>query len=395
MKLNSLFLVNESQPVNITVHGEKIVAIYNDNDTGTSDPYQINFSNAVAIPGLINSHDHLDFNCFPVYGDKIYNNYTEWGRHIHKEFGDPIKAVLHIPQNLRATWGMYKNLLAGVTTVINHGKFLNIENPLIHIYQELQNIHSVQFEKNWKWKLNNPLFLSKDCVVHAGEGSDTRSSREIDLLIKYNLLKKNLIGVHGVAMNKEQAKYFKALVWCPESNRVLLDAHAPIAKLKKSTRIVFGTDSTLTGNWNIWNHLRVAKSLEQVSDSELYDMVTRSPADLWNLNKGKLKPKKDADIVIVKKKNAHPDLSGLFKSNPEDILMIIQQGNIRLFDKCLLGQFNSLPIDLNRFSQIKMKGNEKFVEGNLPQLISSIKSYHPAVRFPVGVFEPLMHVDYD
>ena len=31
---------------------------------------------------------------------------------------------------------MYKNLLAGVTTVVNHGTRLKIENPVINIYQE-------------------------------------------------------------------------------------------------------------------------------------------------------------------------------------------------------------------------------------------------------------------
>lgn len=395
MQLNNLFLINESQPVNIAVYGEKIIAIRSGSTTVESDPLSIYFSDAIAVPGLINSHDHLDFNCFPVYGEKKYNNYTEWGRHIHEEFKDHIEAVLKIPQDLRATWGMYKNLLAGITTVVNHGSYINIENPLINIYQEPQNIHSVQFDKNWKWKLNNPLSKSKDCAIHAGEGFDKLSTLEIDRLIKYNLLKRNLVAIHGVAMNEEQAKSFKAIVWCPESNRVLLNHNAPIALLKKNTRIVFGTDSTLTGNWNIWKHLRLAKSLQVVNDSELFDMVTCSPAELWNLNKGRLHPRKDADIVVIKKKNIGKDWSGLLNTNPEDLLLVIQQGKIRLFDKCLLGQFNNLPINLYQYSQIRINGIVKFVEGALPELMSSIRTYLPTVQFPVGVFEPLMHVDYD
>src|SRR4029077_6161910 len=113
-------------------------------------------------------------------------------------------------------WGMYKNLIAGVTTVVNHGTRLNIGNPLINIYQESQNLHSVKFEKGWKWKLNNPLLKNKDCVIHTGEGSDKQSSVEIDHLLNFNLLKRNLVGVHGVAMNASQARKFKGLVWCPE-----------------------------------------------------------------------------------------------------------------------------------------------------------------------------------
>ena len=196
-------------------------------------------------------------------------------------------------------------------------------------------------------------------------------------------------------MNIEQAKNFKALVWCPESNRKMLNTHAPVASLKKVTRIVFGTDSTLTGNWNIWKHLRLARSLQQVSDPELFGMITSSPAELWNLNKGKLQPKKDADIVIIKNKNSSTNWSEIIKSNPEDILMVIHQGNIRLFDKSLLDQLNSLPINLFQFSQISINGSVKFTEGNLPELISAIQSYHPEMQFPVGVFEPMIHPAYD
>ena len=127
---------------------------------------------------------------------------------------------------MRTAWGMYKNLLAGVTTVVNHGSRLEIENPLIDIFQETQNLHSVEYEKNWKWKLNNPFYSQKDCVIHAGEGTNKKSAGEIDQIIKYNLLKRNLIAVHGVSMSPEQAKHFKAMVWCPESNKVLLDHHA-------------------------------------------------------------------------------------------------------------------------------------------------------------------------
>lgn len=147
MLLNNLILVNESRPVNISVSGEKIMAIETGSAADANDQFQIHFTDAMAIPGLINSHDHLDFNCFSVIGEKKFRNYTEWGKYIHKSSKESINAVLKIPKNLRASWGMYKNLLAGVTTVVNHGVHLKISNPLINIYQEPQNLHSVHFEK--------------------------------------------------------------------------------------------------------------------------------------------------------------------------------------------------------------------------------------------------------
>jgi hypothetical protein len=290
---------------------------------------------------------------------------------------------------------MYKNLLAGVTTVVNHGSRLDVENPLIDIFQETQNLHSVEYEKNWKWKLNNPIHLRKDCVIHTGEGTSKRSADEIDELIKYNLLKRNLIGVHGVSMNPEQAKHFKALIWCPESNKILLDRHARVHDLKTNTNIVFGSDSTLTGSWNIWKHLRLARTLQQVTDDELFEMITGAPAKLWNLNKGKLQPKKDADIVVLKMKHKSPGISDLFRTNPEDILLIVHKGQIRLFDKSLLPQFSGLPLNLFRYNQVNINANTKFVEGNLPGLIGEIRNYNPNIHFPVEVFETINESHYD
>ena len=38
------------------------------------------FENALAFPGLINSHDHLDFDLFPMTANKVYANYVEWAQ---------------------------------------------------------------------------------------------------------------------------------------------------------------------------------------------------------------------------------------------------------------------------------------------------------------------------
>jgi cytosine/adenosine deaminase-related metal-dependent hydrolase len=385
--LTNVTPINENRSVNIQIVGGKIVSLSPTNKSNVTDPFPIHFTSATVFPGLINSHDHLDFNCFSIFGQRKFANYTEWGLHIHQVYQKEIAAILNIPQNLRASWGMYKNLLAGITTVVNHGSRLNLSNPLINIYQEPQSLHSVKFEKGWKWKLNNPLFRKKDCVIHTGEGSDQQSSEEIDKLLKFNLLRRKLVGVHGVAMNVSQAKKFKGLIWCPESNRVLLNKHARIKDLKAQTPLLFGTDSTLTGNWNLWHHLRFARTLHQVNDAELFDMITSTPAKLWNLNNGELKKGKDADVVIVKKKNSISTWEDLFKTNPEDILLIIHQGKIRMFDKAMHPQLAVSLVNLHLFSRISLKGHVKYIEGDLPGLISSLKTHHPQLNFPIDVYE--------
>jgi cytosine/adenosine deaminase-related metal-dependent hydrolase len=380
--LNNVKLINGRQSVNIAIRGEQILTIDSGKTGEEADHVKIHFTDAVAFPGLINSHDHLDFNCFSVLGQRKYRNYTQWGKHIHETYKNDINAILHIPENLRASWGMYKNMLGGVTTVVNHGSFLKIEDPLINIYQESQNLHSVQFEKKWKWKLNNPLLKNISCVIHTGEGTDDLSFQEIDKLLKYNLLNRDLIGVHGVAMNSEQAKNFKGLIWCPESNGVLLGKHADIEKLKAHTAVVFGTDSTLTGNWNIWQHIRFARSLQQVSDAELFNMVTSTPARLWNMNNGELMPGKDADIVIAGNNNKTVVWDDFYRIKPDDILMVLHKGKIRLFDQLMLPDLINQQIDLSRYRPVCIHGVTKYTEGDLPGLMTAIRSYYPHAEFP-------------
>ncbi len=380
MQLNDLRLMHDNKTIHISIEGEIISAVTENTENKFSK--QLNFAGAFVFPGLINAHDHLDFNCFHPLGEKIYSNYQDWGKDIHENFRTEIDKVLKIPEQLRSLWGMYKNLIAGVTTVVNHGAVLHIENPLINIDQRHQSLHSTAFEKNVKLKLNNPFLKNKLCIIHTGEGTDERAATEIDELLRWNLLKRKIVGIHAVAMTAEQAKGFHGLVWCPESNRVLLGKYADISTLKKNTTILFGTDSTLTGNWNIWQHLRLAKATGLVTDKELFNILNISAAKILELNSGEISAGKDADIVITRSDN-------FFETDPKDILLVMSKGKIRLFDESLLPQIAESDIDPYAFTPVNMNGAVKFIEGDLIALMNAIKDYYPEARFPACEIEEL------
>src|SRR6185437_4345799 len=106
MILNNLKTALNGTPVNIQVKDGAIADISPSPLIAVPGQFELNFKNAIVFPGIINSHDHLDFNLFPSLGDRTYSNYTEWGRYIHSHYQDKIERVLNIPVALREQWGV-------------------------------------------------------------------------------------------------------------------------------------------------------------------------------------------------------------------------------------------------------------------------------------------------
>jgi cytosine/adenosine deaminase-related metal-dependent hydrolase len=381
MLLSNVHIVGVKALQHILVEAGKIRSVAEDAPNPGS--VKIEFENALAFPGLINSHDHLDFNLFPQLGNGMYDNYMEWGKDIHANNKDEIDAVLKIPQALRVQWGIYKNLLNGVTTVVNHGERLELDNELITVLQNNHSLHSVGFEKNWKRKLNNPFKKNIPFVIHMGEGKDAATGDEIDELIKWNLFKKPLIAVHGVAMSAAQAAGFKALVWCPASNYFLLDKTANVEKLKMNTSIIFGTDSTLTAGWNIWEHIRLARKQNGLTDEELFNALTKTAAAVWGLDDaGSISTGQHADMVIAKVND--PSLDSFYAVNPADILLVMHKGNMSLFDESIKDQVINGGAVINNFDKIVIGRATKYIRGDISGLIEKIKTHYPGAMFPVS-----------
>ncbi|HEY4335314.1 MAG TPA: amidohydrolase family protein [Puia sp.] len=378
MWLNNLRLPGDDRATDILVEGRSIVDM---RAFASAEVGGLSFDGALVFPGLINSHDHLDFNLFPALANGVYTNYRDWGRDIHTANKPAINAVLRIPQPLRVLWGVYKNLLNGFTTVVNHGNRLQTPQGLITVFQDCHCLHSVGFERHWRWKLNRPLADHHPFVLHAGEGTDALAGKEIERLLRWNLFNRPLVGVHGVAMTEEQAADFRALVWCPSSNYFLLDRTAPVAKLKKKVPIVFGTDSTLTADWNSWVQIRQARKEGALTDAELLTTLTIAPAAVWKMaDRGELTKGYRADLVIARPKAGLSGMDAFFALDPEDLLLVLHQGRILLFDVSIRDMLmdagmGGLDFDFTRCGQ-------KYVVGDIPGLMKEIRRFYPAAQFP-------------
>jgi cytosine/adenosine deaminase-related metal-dependent hydrolase len=249
-------------------------------------------------------------------------------------------------------------------------------------YQYYQYLHSVKLHKGWRLKLNTS-FNSDPIVIHIGEGTNRSSFKEINNLVKWNLAGKKIVGIHGISMTEKQSKQFLGLVWCPVSNYSLYNKSADIRLLKTHTDILFGTDSTLTGDWNLWNHLRFARKLGDLSDVELYNGITTTAARLWKTNSPyAIAPDGSADIVIAKRK-FEDEWESFYSLNPEDLLLVLKKGEIILLDRELGDSVKILQTD--KYDLISINAVQKYVTRGIKELAGLINGYLPAYRFPFSI----------
>ncbi|HET6540434.1 MAG TPA: hypothetical protein VFG46_08115 [Chryseolinea sp.] len=335
------------------------------------DRQRVALRDVIVFPGLVNAHDHLEFNLFPFLANRRYTNYKEWSSDIHINNKNEIAAVLQIPIELRIKWGILKNLISGVTCIVHHGKHHELIRSLGYpVHLTYQYIHAIDTEPYWRLKLLLPL--KEDIMIHVGEGVSAESEQEIDKILKWNLVHRKLLGIHAICMNEQQSKKFKSVVWCPDSNLRLYGKTARVDLLKKHTKILFGTDSALSASSNIWEHLRSAKSLNLLSPEEILDCLIKQPGNV-------LHEISDQGIVVAKKKNEKL-LDSFFDLNPEDLLLVVVNNKVTLIDQSILDGLTE------GYTLVKVGNSKKWIESSLASVIHELEAR--GVNLPLQVSTP-------
>lgn len=291
-------------------------------DAGTIDVGPV-----LAFPGLVNSHDHLEFNCYGPLGNPCYTDFMEWGADVHRDHKDLIAEVEAMPRMVRLKIGVLKNLLSGVTSVAHHGAKLppNLHLP-IRVISDFDSVHSPELEPNGRLAFFKP-WRRRPLVLHIAEATTAESRKRALDFVRWNAFGRRVIGVHGVALEEEDFSKLQALVWCPASNLFLLGRTADIAVAKQTTIILFGTDSTISAAGTIWDHLRMARELGGLSDAELFSSLTDDAGRAWRFESG--------DFVIAKRRERDP-WAAFFAITPADILLVVSNGHVVMADEELV-----------------------------------------------------------
>jgi len=306
------------------------------------------------LPGLINAHDHLEFNLFPQLGHRLYRNSGDWARDIYHPDRSPIREQLRVPKRVRLRWGGLKNLLSGVTTVCHHNPYerdvFGPEFP-VRVVRRFAWAHSLEFEPDLaaRFRKAPPGY---PFLVHCAEGTDASARRELQALDSLGALDGRTAIIHGVALGHADLDLMRrrgaALIWCPTSNLGMLGRTVSRDILRSGIPIALGTDSALSAAVDLLDELAVARRYLPASHLEerLYEMVTTIPARILQMA-----PRTTAcDWVAVLSHGRSPS-QALLKGS---IALVVVRGRIRLIAPSLARQ---LPAEFtSRFQSLTIEG---------------------------------------
>lgn len=293
------------------------------------------------LPGLINAHDHLEFALFPNLGRPpempTYANSGEWAREIHHRHAAIIADHSQVPLDTRVWWGAIRNLLCGVTTVCHHNRLhaelLQPHYP-VRVVTRLGWGHSLAFEPNLVERFRDTP-LDQPFVLHAAEGTDVSSSRELAQLDHMGLLERRTVIVHGLAFNAQDVALLNrrgaSLVLCPTSNRYLFGRAPSSSFIRSVLRVTLGSDSPITAAGDLLDEIRCLRTEQQLDPHSLYRLVTASAAAILRLQQGEghILQGGRADLIAVKDTGADPaDILADLKI--ADIELVMISGRVQL-----------------------------------------------------------------
>ena len=250
------------------------------NKAGLSSESALDLSGFFLLPGLINAHDHLEFSLFPNIGDGPYQNAAEWAADIHENHAALIELHRKVPRSVRLRWGGIRNLLCGVTTVCHHNpmsaELLDPGFP-VRIVSDFGWAHSLSLEPQLASKFAKSA-SDAPFILHAAEGVDLKSLKEVFELDRMHALDERTVLVHGLACTPVAAALINqrlaAVILCPTSNKFLFHQFPSVSLVHSLNKVSLGSDSPLTAAGDLLDEIRFAHTQIGLHANSVYGMVT-------------------------------------------------------------------------------------------------------------------------
>lgn len=370
---------------------------------------RIECANGVVSPGLINAHDHINYDQNFPFDDsgQRYDHRNDWR-------SDPgVSAPGDFSQE-KIAWTELRQVMTGTTTIAGAGRefgFLrNADAPWwsYPLYDDslwnLQEEDPVQIvtdtfplENAWEYQQHT------DCddytymgrrknqytdvyIPHVAEGINTAAATEFDCLGEVDdMVTEDFAMVHGLALDAHDGKLMAenraSLIWSPRSNMSLYGNTALAAMLKNQGVLMsLGTDWTPSGSHSLGRELACADELNQwyfnrvFSDRELWLMVTLNPAIALHVDDriGRLQTGYFGDISIFDGQGHENPYRAVLESDARTTALVLRRSSMP-------SPFYGLAMYVG---SIALSGDD----GILSRLPPTLHDFYAP---EVGVFDPL------
>jgi cytosine/adenosine deaminase-related metal-dependent hydrolase len=297
-------------------------------DSAVADGPRYDLTGHLLLPGLINVHDHLEFNLFPRLGRGPWGNASNWAAAVYHPADPPLKEHLLVPKKARLYWGGIKSLLSGVTTVAQHNpwdaKVFGRSFP-VRVLERYGWAHSLAFSADVGERYRETPALWP-FFIHAAEGTDAGARAEIQRLEAMGVLGCRTVLVHALGATARQLETIRSraacIAWCPSSNLFTMGRTLSPGILRSGVTIALGTDSALTAAGDLLDEMRIARKAGKLSANEIYPLVTTNAARAMRLSagQGRLAERGVADLIAVKDRGQTP-AEALTDLHPELIMI--------------------------------------------------------------------------
>jgi cytosine/adenosine deaminase-related metal-dependent hydrolase len=333
---------------------------------------EIDLAGYLLLPGLINTHDHLEFSLFPKLGRGPYRNAEQWATDIYHPYASPIREHLDVPKPIRLWWGGIRNLLSGATTVCHHNEFradIFEDGFPVRVLKGYAWSHSLLFGQDIA-----AAFRATDSqtpyIIHLGEGVDSASAAEVFELDRKGLLDARTVIVHGVALDDGGhdllVRRGAALIWCPGSNLFTLGTTLSPERIRQNPRIALGSDSALTAG-DLLDQVSIARELG-IPAEQIFALVTTRAADVLKLQNGEgtLRAGSIADIIAIPDSGVSP-ADTLSQTTSDQIELVLSAGTPSLLSRQMLSRF---PLEFHSgLDAIDVEGSKRYVRAPVTQLL--------------------------
>jgi cytosine/adenosine deaminase-related metal-dependent hydrolase len=381
------FDADEAARAEIQIAGGRILNIVRvgQNQGGRSASYDVSrsvttvdLSGYLILPGLVNAHDHLEFNLFPRLGRGPYPNAAIWAEDIHRSDGPAIRQHSAVPKPLRLLWGGIKNLLCGATTVCHHNPFdeeIFDSGFPVRVVKQFGWTHSLAFGEEIAAAFEATPY-GAPFIIHLAEGTDASSREEIFALDELGFLDSRTVIVHGVGLGERGLNLLKqrgaALVWCPTSNHFTLGRTLDQRFASRVRRIALGNDSPLTAQGDLLNEINFVLKDAAMDPPQIYSSVTDGAAEVLRLKNGEgtLRGGALADFIVMKWQGRSPAES-LTKATIDDIHAVVLGGQLNSVSPHFIPRWPRVLLD--GLEPVVVEGTERWVRVGISDLLAATR----------------------